>query len=167
MSEFKQEDFFTADAANAGRRVFLLDRFGKVSKAWVEVMGCDSDAFQLAKVAESRRKVEAVVSLRAQAAEAKTAEEEVRQQEDLAEIRGQRRITASLVKSWSFDGPCIVDTVDAFLARSPQNIARIDAFVFNRALFFAPEPNSSSSTENPNSGSTPSPETPSKQSGPA
>jgi hypothetical protein len=116
--------YHTRPLANEGVRLPLRTRDGRDEGDWLLVLGCDSDAFREAKLAHQRAQMEI--------AQLKTADE----RRD-AKVEADTRLTAALVKAWSWDDLCTVDAVyNDLLKDGPQLIREIDALAFNRDRFF-------------------------------
>lgn len=135
------EDFFTRDFANDGLRLPLVLPDGTPTPHWLDIRGIDSDAFCEEEADSFRRGMQ----LASEKDEAKR--KLARKEEDL-------RVTATLVKGWSFEKPCTADNVIALLRNAPQIKKQIEVAAYDRARFFKRGPDNSSGTPKPSSAST-------------
>lgn len=138
---FGIEDFFTRDSANDGIRLPLVLPDGTPTSHWLDIRGIDSDAFCEEEADSFRRGLQ----LASEKDEAKR--KLARKEEDL-------RVTATLVKGWSFEKPCALDNVIALLRNAPQIKKQVEVAAYDRARFFKKGPDSSSGTPKPSSDST-------------
>lgn len=134
-------EFFTRGRANEGVQLPLYHPDGTKSEHWVRILGIDSDVFRTAE-AESRRDAFRVAAI------------DDKQERSQAIAASKRRLVASLVVAWSFDGPCDLDSVEAFLVEAPQIMDAIDVAASRRALFFARGSSSSQPSQSTSSSST-------------
>jgi len=134
------EQFFTAEAANQGIKVPLVDPAGNRTEHWLQIYGVDSDHF---RIADARAK-------RALAKTASLPEDE----RDLAVRDLVRALTAELVFAWSFPQECTHANVVEFFRKAPQVQESVDFFASRRAFFTAKSSSNFSPTPPTNSGST-------------
>jgi hypothetical protein len=144
--------FKTREASNTGIRVALRLPTGQETDQWMQILGFDSDAFQEAADEGRRRRLEAA----AKSGKDGAPESRPAQREDGI------RLTAAAVGAWSFEAPCTLDNVAAFLRDAPHIVEQIDAVVFNRAAFFAERLRSLLDGQSQNCASTDAPQEASK-----
>jgi hypothetical protein len=116
------EDFMTRSKANEGHQIPLYTADGRLSAHWLRVRGVDSDAFRKSQTKQTRRTSEIALL-----------PEEEREE---AILDATLEMQAALVAAWSFDMPCTLDNVKAFLREAPQIAAEVDKFASRRAFFF-------------------------------
>jgi hypothetical protein len=124
-----QNAFKTRSGANKGKRLNLLTPDNKPSEAWVDVLGVDSDAFTAASRAASRDLI-AWIEDRGDTKETRASAEFVTFTE-----RSKLELRAKLVIAWSFEEPCTLDNVIAFLKEAPHVAQQIDEFASKRSQF--------------------------------
>lgn len=116
------EDFMTRERANAGHQIPLYAADGRLTAHWLQVRGVDSDEFIRARTKQTRRTAE-IVAL---------PEEE----RDAAIVDATLEMHAALVAAWSFDKPCTLANVKAFLREAPQIATEVDKLASRRTFFF-------------------------------
>lgn len=118
----KPSDFFTRTPANAGAKMPIPDPItGKDSGETLTLRGFDSDAFQAALVAKSRRNAEILTLPEGEQAEAlKDAE---------------MMLFLALVAGWSFKEPFTEKALIEFLTECPYIQKAVDDFASKRANF--------------------------------
>ncbi len=128
MSDMDQ--FKTREAANEGQIMYLADpATGEKTEHWMRVLSQWSDAFQEAKAEAQREAYKRSLGL--------SDEEAVRIKQD--------QLTAALVAEWSFDQPCTLDNVAAFLREAPQIRDQVDLIGSQDSRFFS-KPSGASTT---------------------
>lgn len=123
MSELQK--FHTRAVANEGIELPLEYPDGTLSPHKLRVRGVDSDAFRIAETDSKRRVMEAAQLF------AKDPELQSKMRRD-----ERHRLLAALVASWTFDEPCTIENVIAFLAEAPQIADQLDRVATRRSLFF-------------------------------
>jgi hypothetical protein len=124
-----QAAFFTLKKSNEGQRMKIAGPDGKETKAWIDVRGQDSDAFQRANNA-SRRELIAYVQ-----AHGEIKEGEVNQAyEDFGELQ-KRKLRAALVVGWSFPEEATEAAVMEFFRQAPNVALQVDVFASKRERF--------------------------------
>ncbi|OED34508.1 hypothetical protein AB832_07365 [Flavobacteriaceae bacterium (ex Bugula neritina AB1)] len=113
------EDFYTAPAHNAGRRIPLYAPDGSKTEHWLEVLGVDSDSYQKASLNMQR--------------DLSVIKEEV-DREDLLH-RYKNKLLASLISDWSFDQECTDEEKEKLLKNAPLIAKEVDLFASNRDNF--------------------------------
>lgn len=116
------EDFLTREKANAGHKIPLYAADGRLTAHWLRVRGVDSDAFQRARTRQTRRVAE-IAGLA-----------EADREDAIADATLEMQ--AALVSEWSFEKPCTLANVKAFLRDAPQIAAEVDKFASRRTFFF-------------------------------
>ena len=120
------DSFFTSESASEGVRMPLNDPLGRRTEHWLHIIGADSDEFRLADSAAKRRAVEL----------GSITDETAR---DTAVMELTRKLTATLVKDWSFDQPCTQANIIEFFKKAPQIERAVNIAAVNRSLFYKVE----------------------------
>ena len=124
MSEARKlsmSDFHSRAKANVGKKLFLRTPDGEITESWIRVVNCDSDVM-----------TKAHADFRTLAVENKmkgTPDPDFQR-------KATEKIVATAVVEWSFEEPCDVDTVCAFLAEAPHIRDEIDTLIYDRKAFF-------------------------------
>jgi hypothetical protein len=150
MSESNQQEaigvdpmasFFTRPVANEGIEFPLVQPDGTKTKHWLRLRGIDSDEYRLADLDTKRRSVKIAAI-----------EDEKKRDEAIYELT--LHLCAVLVLSWSFDKPCTLDNVVAFLREAPQIASAIENVSGNRRLFFGIASSNSPASQSTSTAST-------------
>jgi hypothetical protein len=117
------EAFFTRAKANEGVKLDLTLPDGTPTSHWIRIRGVDSDAFRSADNEARRRAMDLV---------------EITDKAELERVMGEQtlELLAALVIDWSFDRPCVKESVVGFLREAPQIGEQINRLAARRSLFF-------------------------------
>jgi len=116
------DQFKTREKANEGEVVYLADpATGEKTEHWIRVLSQWSDSFQEAKAEAQREAYKRSLGL---------------SDEEAVKIKNEQ-LTAALVADWSFEQPCTMDNVVAFLREAPQIQDQVDRVGSHDARFFS------------------------------
>lgn len=134
------EDFFTADKAEEGVKVFLPNKFGEKTEHWMVLRHLHSLSYRR-ELALIQREIALV------------AENPDKAQRDAIIDAMPDRMFFSLIASWSFDTPLNRSNVSLLMEKAPYIKDFIDRRTADSSLFFRRESGNSSSTQEPAPGS--------------
>ena len=100
------KEFFTLQASNEGKRIYLFKPNGEKTEHWLHVLGTDSDAYREGGL-EMRRKMRVALAAGGEVSDAFT-------------LSVARENLACLVKDWSFPEPCTRENVVNFFKQAPR-----------------------------------------------
>ena len=123
----KQSQFFTSAKAAEGLRLNLPGPDGKPTEAWFDVYGADGPVMQRAFTV-FRRAGRTFIEEHGEAVRGTPAMDEFSEDQ-------LRRLRATMVKAWSFDEPCTVESTMEFLSRAPYIAEVLDLFSSKREQF--------------------------------
>jgi len=132
----KASDFFTLEAANAGRRVMIPGRDGRLTAEWLHVHHTDSDSF---------RQKRAAVFTAAAMIDPATPDAERKKLRDAAMMD----LLASSVSGWSLEDEFSREGVMNLLANAPYLADWLDRTTSDASFFFGNGLTGSSSTVEP------------------
>jgi len=132
----KASDFFTLEAANAGRRAMIPGRDGRLTAEWLHVHHTDSDSF---------RQKRAAVFTAAAMIDPATPDSERKKLRDAAMMD----LLASSVSGWSLEDEFSREGVMNLLANAPYLADWLDRTTSDASFFFGNGLTGSSSTVEP------------------
>jgi len=118
------DDLFTDKIANEGIRFPIRTADGRETDGWLLLYHSDSEHFEKAALADSRRKKDI---------------EQIKDEDEKREAikDANRKLTAAMVGGWSFAKPCTQESVLELLRRAKYLTDDIDSIAFNRQRFYA------------------------------
>ena len=121
--------FNVVTMSNDGVKLFLHLPDGTKTDEFLVVRGADSKVFRNHQARANREKIKLTKKQNIDPAQL------AREHADV-----DRRLVATLVADWSFEGKCDEETIVKFLSDAPQVQTQIDLFAGDRSNFFKKPP---------------------------